>query len=290
MVKKTVKSGEEYKLKKQTSRAKKIAWVFSFLWIIFAIFPAVNYFYKNSSAIRNFVVVSGVYEANKVLMDQYNDLSNNLSKNINISKYTAKISVPEIKLDKVSEKTEKVSKTAGFLSKVGVKGANKVADKSDAIQKQVDKVNKEIKEKTSEVAKTLERDLDKALKDELKSFGQNQMQKQLNLTDANYKNLVNGNYGIMTDGARKISASIYAEISKTKIGVVRNLMKQINTYYDWISYGVIALMILVGLVPVVIALKIAKMISGTFTTCPYCGKVFLSKKAKFKLLSFIKFW
>ena len=128
------------------------------------------------------------------------------------------------------------------------------------------------------------------VKDELKSFGQNQMQKQLNLTDANYKNLVNGNYGIMTDGARKISASIYAEISKTKIGVVRNLMKQINTYYDWISYGVIALMILVGLVPVVIALKIAKMISGTFTTCPYCGKVFLSKKAKFKLLSFIKFW
>lgn len=290
MVKKTVKSGEEYQLKKQTSKAKKIAWVFSFLWIVFALFPAVNYFYKNSNAIRNFVVVSGVYEANKVLMDQYNDLSNNLSKNINISKYTAKISVPEIKLDKVSEKTEKVSKTAGFLAKVGVKGADKVADKSDALQKQVDKVNKEIKEKTEGVAKTLERDLDKALKDELKSFGQNQMQKQLNLSDANYKNLVSGNYGIMTDGARKISASIYGELSKTKIGVVRNLMKQINTYYNWISYGVIALMIVIGLIPVIVALKIAKMISGTFTTCPYCGKIFLSKKAKFKILSLIKFW
>lgn len=290
MVKKTVKSGEEYKLKKQTSRAKKIAWVFSFLWIIFAIFPAVNYFYKNSSAIRNFVVVSGVYEANKVLMDQYNDLSNNLSKNINISKYTAKISVPEIKLDKVSAKTEKVSKTANLLSKVGVKGAGKVADTSEALQKQVDKVNKEIKEKAEDIAKTLERDLDKALKDELKSFGQNQMQKQLNLSDANYKNLTSGNYGIMTDGARKISASIYAEISKTKIAVVKNLMTQINTYYNWISYGVMALIILIGLIPVIVSLKIAKMLSTTFTTCPYCGKIFVSKQAKLKLLKLIKFW
>ena len=290
MVKKIVKSGEEYQIKKQKSLAKKIAWSFSFLWIVFAIFPVVNYFYKNSVAIRNFVVVSGVYEANKVLMDQYNDLSNNLSKNINISKYTAKISVPEIKLDKVSAKTEKVSKTANLLSKVGVKGANKVADTSEALQKQVDKVNKEIKEKTEDVAKTLERDLDKALKDELKSFGQNQMQKQLNLSDANYKNLTAGNYGIMTEGARKASSSIYAEVSKTKIGVVRNLMKQINTYYDWISYGVMALIIVIGLVPVIIALKIAKMFSDTFTTCPYCGKIFISKKAKLKLLQIIKFW
>ena len=290
MVKKVVKSGEEYQLKKQKSKAKKIAWVFSILWIIFAIFPAVNYFYKNSTAIRNFVVVSGVYEANKVLMDQYNDLSNNLSKNINISKYTAKISVPEIKLDKVSAKTEKVSKTANLLSKVGVKGAGKVADTSEALQKQVDKVNKEIKEKAEDIAKTLERDLDKALKDELKSFGQNQMQKQLNLSDANYKNLTSGNYGIMTDGARKISASIYAEISKTKIAVVKNLMTQINTYYNWISYGVMALIILIGLIPVIVSLKIAKMLSTTFTTCPYCGKIFVSKQAKLKLLKLIKFW
>ena len=132
--------------------------------------------------------------------------------------------------------------------------------------------------------------MDKALKDELKSFGSNQMQKQLNLSDANYKNLTAGNYGIMTDGARKISASIYAELSKTKIGVVRNLIKQITTYYNWIAYGVIALMIVIGFVPVIIALKIAKMISGTFTTCPYCGKIFLSKKAKLNLIAKFKFW
>ncbi len=290
MVKKTVKVGEEYQIKKQKSLAKKIAWGFSALWIIFVIFPVVTYFYRNSKDIKNFVVVSGVYEANKVLIEQYNDLSNNLSKHINVSKYTSKISVPEIKLDKVSAKTEKVSKTASFLSKVGVKGADKVADTSEALQKQVDKVNKEIKEKTAEVSKTLERDLDKALKDELKSFGQNQMQKQLNLSDANYKNLVSGNYGIMTEGARKISASIYTELSKTKIGVIRNLMNKLNTYYNWVSLVIMLLIVVIGLVPVVIALKIAKMISTTFTTCPYCGKIFISKKAKLKLLSLIKFW
>ncbi len=290
MVKKIVKSGEEYELKKQKSKAKKIAWIFSILWVIFAVFPITTYFYRNSIAIKNFVVVSGVYEANKVLMEQYNDLSNSLSKKINISKYTSKIAVAEIKLDKVSNKTEKVAKTANLLSKIGVKGADKVADTSEALQKQVDKVNKEIKEKTSEVSKNLERDLDKTLKDELKSFGQNQMQKQLNLSDTNYKNLTAGNYGIMTEEARKISASIYAELSKTKIGIVRNLMKQINTYYNWISLFVILLIIAIGLVPVFVALKIAKFLSTTFTTCPYCGKMFISKKAKLKLLTLIKFW
>lgn len=287
---KNVKSGDEYKVLKQKSKAKKIAWVLSILWIVLAVVPVLDFVYKNSNSLRDFVVIKGVYEANSALMSQYNTMSDDLLKSINVSKYTSKIDIPEIKLDKISGKTDKVAKTANVLSKFGVKGADKVADTSAALQKQVDKINNEIKEKTQSVSKALEQDLNKALRQELKSFGEKQMQKQLQLSDANYKNLLAGRYGIMTDGERKISSSIYAELSKNKSSTVKGVISYINKYYKWISYAILALIVLVGLVPVVIMLKIAKMFTNNFTQCPYCKKIFLSKKAKLGILSKFKFW
>ncbi len=287
---KNVKSGDEYKVLKQKSKAKKIAWGLSILWIVLAVVPVLDFVYKNSNSLRDFVVIKGVYEANSALMSQYNTMSDDLLKSINVSKYTSKIDVPEIKLDKISGKTDKVAKTANVLSKFGVKGADKVADTSAALQKQVDKINNEIKEKTQSVSKALEQDLNKALRQELKSFGEKQMQKQLQLSDANYKNLLAGRYGIITEGERKISSSIYAELSKNKSSTVKGVISYINKYYKWISYAILALIVLVGLVPVVIMLKIAKMFTNNFTQCPYCNKIFLSKKAKLGILSKLKFW
>lgn len=287
---KNVKSGDEYKVLKQKSKAKKIAWGLSILWIVLAVVPVLDFVYKNSNSLRDFVVIKGVYEANSALMSQYNTMSDDLLKSINVSKYTSKIDIPEIKLDKISGKTDKVAKTANVLSKFGVKGADKVADTSAALQKQVDKINNEIKEKTQSVSKALEQDLNKALRQELKSFGEKQMQKQLQLSDTNYKNLLAGRYGIMTDGERKISSSIYAELSKNKSSTVKGVISYINKYYKWISYAILALIVLVGLVPVVIMLKIAKMFTNNFTQCPYCKKIFLSKKAKLGILSKFKFW
>lgn len=287
---KNVKSGDEYKVLKQKSKAKKIAWGLSILWIVLAVVPVLDFVYKNSNFLRDFVVIKGVYEANSALMSQYNTMSDDLLKSINVSKYTSKIDIPEIKLDKISGKTDKVAKTANVLSKFGVKGADKVADTSAALQKQVDKINNEIKEKTQSVSKALEQDLNKALRQELKSFGEKQMQKQLQLSDANYKNLLAGRYGIMTDGERKISSSIYAELSKNKSSTVKGVISYINKYYKWISYAILVLIVLVGLVPVVIMLKIAKMFTNNFTQCPYCKKIFLSKKAKLGIISKLKFW
>ena len=128
------------------------------------------------------------------------------------------------------------------------------------------------------------------LEDELASFGRNQMQKQLQLSDANYKNLVNDNYGISSPASRKVSASIYSELSKNSHSVVKSVMNAINSYYTYIYWTLLVLVLVVGLLPVVIALKIAKLFTDNFTKCPYCGKVFLSKKAKFGIISKLKFW
>lgn len=289
MVKK-VKSGDEYKVMHQTSTAKKIANVFSFLWIVCITLPLCYVIYTKADAIKEFAVVKGVYEANKALMDQYTTLSNDLVKKININKYTSKIKVPEIKLDSVVEKTEKVNKTANILSKVGVKEATKVADTTSALQKQVDKINTQIKTSTENIAKTLQSDLTGALKEELSEFGSSQMQKQLSLTDASYKNLVADRYGIMTENQRKITSSIYKEFSNSKVSVVKNVMSSINKYFKWITLGVVVLAFIITLIPVIIARKIAKIFTKNFNKCPYCGKVYFSKQGKLGLLSVLKFW
>lgn len=289
MVKKAT-SGDEYKILHQTSTAKKIAKIFSFLWIICITIPVCYVIYSKADAIKEFVVVKGVYEANKALMDQYTTLSNDLVKKININKYTSKISIPEIKLDSVVEKTEKVNKTANILSKVGVKEATKVADTTSALQKQVDKINNQIKTSTENITKTLQSDLTSALKQELSEFGANQMQKQLSLNDTNYKNLVADRYGIITETQRKITASIYKEFSNSKVSGVKTVMQAINKYYRWFAYGVIALVFIITLIPVIIAFKIAKIFTKNFNKCPYCGKVYFSKQGKLGLLGVLKFW
>lgn len=287
---KKIQSGDEYKVMHQKSTAKKIANIFSFLWIICVTLPVCYVIYTRADAIKEFVVVKGVYEANKALMDQYATLSNDLVNKINVSKYTSKIKVPEIKLDNVVEKTEKVNKTANILSKVGVKEATKVADTTSALQKQVDKINTQIKESTENITKTLQSDLTNALKEELSEFGANQMQKQLSLNDTNYKNLVADRYGIMTEGQREITSSIYKEFSNSKVSGVRNVMTAINKYFKWFALGVLIIVFIITLIPVIIAKKIAKIFTKNLNKCPYCGKVYFSKQGKLGLLGFLKFW
>ena len=285
-----VKSGEEYKILHQTSKVKKIANVFSFVWMLGVVAPVLYYVYSNSTAVRNYAVVSGVYEANKALLNQYDSLSENLMKKVDINKYTSKIKIPEIKLDKVADSTGKVNKAAGVLSALGVKGAAKVADKSSALQTQVNKINAEIKEKTEELAKTLSQDLNNVMKSELDNFGKTQMQKQLQLSDVNYANLVSDKYGLVSATERNISASIYVELSKNSHHMVRNIMNAINKYYMYVVWTVLVLVLVIGLIPVIIASKIAAALSDNFTKCPYCGKVFLSEQAKWGLLAKLKFW
>ena len=289
MVKK-VQTGDEYKVMHETSTAKKIANIFTVLWILGITAPVCYTIFTKADSIKEFVIVKTVYEANKTLMKQYTDLSNNLVSKININKYTSKIKVPEIKLDNLTDKTEKVNKTANMLSKFGVKEANKVADTSSKLQAQVDKVNKEIKDSAQNITKTLEADITKALKDELNDFASNQMQKQLNLSQTNYKNLTSDKYGILTVSQRNITHSNYSEFSKSNLPMVKNVITSINTYYKWISLGILGIAFIITLLPVFIAFKIAKIFTKNFNKCPYCGKVYFSKSGKFGILSFLKFW
>ena len=285
---KTVKTGDEYLLKKQKSTPKKIAKILILLWVLCVITPVMYVFLTKSVQIKEYAVVKGIYEANEVLMQQYQNFSNQVISKVNISQYTSKIEIPEIKLDKLTQTTGKVEKTANALSKLGLKGADKVSDSTAVLQAQVDKVNQQIQEATSKTKKILETDIQAALKKEVTALADTQVQKQLNLSNSAYQAFASGNFGFLGENKQKNTSVIYAELAKGASGVFKKAISLIDKYFKLIRWGVIGLLFVLMLVPVAVIWWIAKKLSSNFTECPYCGKVFLSKVGKLNLLKMFK--
>ena len=285
---KTVKSGEEYLLKKQKSTPKKIAKILILIWVLAVMTPTLYISLTKSVQIKEYVIVKGIYEANEILMKQYRDFSNQLISKVDVSKYTSKIEIPEIKLDKVSQTTQKVEKTASALSKLGLKGADKVQESTNALQTQVNKINQQIQEITQKTQKILQTDIQKMLKKEVATLADTQIQKQLNLSNQTYQSFSSEAFGLMTEDKRQITSIIYSELANGATGIFKDGISLIDKYFKWISWGVSALLFILMLIPVVIVWWIAKKLSSNFTECPYCGKVFLSKAGKFNLLKMFK--
>ena len=99
----TAVTGEEYKVLKQKSTPKRIAKIFTLIWILFVIAPVLYISLTRAVEIKEYAVVKGFYEANSVLIDQYKDLSEKVISKVDISKYISKIDIPEIKLDKLDK-------------------------------------------------------------------------------------------------------------------------------------------------------------------------------------------
>ena len=290
MANKIVKSGEEYEVMKQRQGAKTFAKVFVLLWVLLVSAPATWLVYKHAADVKDFAVVKAVYETNKVIMDEYRALSGQVMQKINVNRYISKIEIPEVKLDKASDAAAKANRAAGVLSAVGIKGADKVADQTAALQKQVDRINAQLKDTTGKITATLAADINAALKKELDELAKSQMQKQLRLSDQNYKNLVAERYGLMSEGARKVTKAIYLEFAKNDIPAVRNIVSLIEKYFAWIALGIAGIVLIISLIPAFIVWKICAALAKTFTKCPYCGRVFISKAGKMNILKMFKFW
>ncbi|MCL2440098.1 MAG: hypothetical protein FWD15_06355 [Alphaproteobacteria bacterium] len=358
MTVKTVKSGEEYKLLNTKSTSKKIAFIFSFFWFMLVAVPATYITFMKSETLQKYLVVRGVYEANKYLLSQYDELRDRLTKRMDINKLTSKIKVPTINadslvssLDSATKEVDDISKQAndlakqiadvkrqidsaigsansvkvatasGLLRNVGVKApadpmaglanvskrisdissqatnkatafaarAADISNKTTRIRNEVAGVNDRVKSAVSDAASTLATDFNKALHDEITAFGHGHMQSALNLSDANFKRLVANQYGL-TGAAEKNLESIYAEFQGTQTLGIRHMMDYIKAYWTWIKIALIVIVAIITLVPIILAFKIAKTITGLVERCPHCNKLFIPKRAKFNVLNFLKFW
>ncbi len=283
-------NAENYKIVKQSNKIKKIAYLVSFLWILCVIAPSVFYVNKNSVSLKKYISLKGVGYINNSLVKQYDSISKSLVQHINISKYIKDIKIPEIKLDKIEADTAKVGKTARVLSNFGVRAAGEVADKSDILNKQVAKINADIKTETEKLKRMLETDLEKSIKDEISNFATNQSKQVLKLSKISYYNFVNNKYGIIDDAGKNRTNIIYKELMSNDNFIIKNYLLNINKYFIYINYLMLILVVVVGLVPVYALLKVVKMFTKNFTTCPYCRKIFISKEAKFNILAKLKFW
>ena len=293
----TATTGDEYKLLHQTSFLIKAARIFALIWILAVIVPAVYGIAKYGENIKEFAVVKAVGAANGILADQYDAFTDKVLKSVDIDKYTAKLNVPEIKLDtskleKLTQTTDKAKKLSSALSKLGVKEADnvnkKITEATDALQTQVGKINKQLKSSTDEVKSALNKNVRDGLKREVTALAASQMQKQLALSDSAYKKIVKGDYGLMSEQDRKATAGIYKELKKG--GIFKDAVRTPDAYYRYGFWAVLIVVSVLLLIPPFLAMKLAKKFSAVFTQCPYCNKVFMTKKNGLNLLKLIKFW
>ncbi len=293
----TATEGEEYKLLHQTSFLIKAARIFSLIWILAVIAPAMYFIATYGENIKEFAVVKTVGMANGVLAEQYDAFTDKVLKSVDINKYTAQLKIPEVKLDtskleKLTKTTDKAKKLSSTLSKLGVKEADnvnkKITEAADTLQTQVNKVNKQLKSSTDELKATLNKNVRDGLKKEVSALASSQMQKQLALSDSAYKKVGKGHYGLMSEQDRKATAGVYKELRKG--GIFKDAVRKVDAYYCYGFWAVLVVVLVLLLIPPFLAMKLAKKFSAVFTQCPYCHKVFMTKKNGLSLLKLIKFW
>ena len=287
MAKKAV-VGEEYKVLKQKSTPKRIAKFLIFIWFAFIIAHALYLTATQSEKLKEYIVVKAVYSVNDVLKTQYETLTNNILDTVNINQYTSKIEVPEINLTQFNEAADKTRKAAATLAKLGIKEAAKIEDTTADLQKKFNNVNAQLQSSANKVRETLQSDITAALKKELSGFADEQVQKQLGINATVYQNLVSEKFGLFSMEKQKVTHDIYTALTESPKSFLSGTLSLLNTYFQYFVWGMMGLIILFAFVPAVIVWWIAKKLSDNFTECPYCHKIFLSKKAKFNLLKLFK--
>ena len=284
-----ISKDDEYKLLKQKPTIVKAANLLALIWGLGVIVPAVWFYCSNTNAIKEYAVVKGVAEANGFLTRQYDSFSKNALEKIDISKYTKEIDIPKIKTDKIEEVSQKTKKVTSKLSKLGIKEVDKVTDTADALQKQVDKVNKQLADATEQVKETLNKKVKEGLKKEVETLASGQIKKQLALSDGAYDGLAQNKFSLTGAGA-ETTKKIYAELKNNKKGVFKDVIDVIEKYAFvlFIVLGVAGLVLLP--LPPFVVVKIAKKLASTYTQCPYCKKVYITKGNAVNILKMLKFW
>ncbi|MCQ2913642.1 MAG: hypothetical protein MJ247_00400 [Alphaproteobacteria bacterium] len=278
----------------------KFAKIISIVWGLFVAIPLLSYVNKNSVSLQQYGTVFAVKEANSFLLGQYDGFAKKAMAKIDLKKYTDKIDIPEIKIDaklnklqeidlsKITSATKTADKASKALSKLGVKNAN-VADAGiQALQKQAEQINSQLKNATSEVEKqiksisdkantqikdattkvktSLVNDVENGLKSEISSFAGNQIQKQLELDDELYNNLTSGNFKIKGSNTSKIYSSLRQK------GIFAEYIQKMEKYVGTAKNICLSILLVLLAVPPLVFFIVARILSSSHGQCPYCGK------------------
>lgn len=298
--------------------AKRVFAIVSVIWLLFvAAFPL---YVKHNYAgpIKKSMVVSMFFDLQRNIQKQYEKLLTGIKDAINLEKPVAaaidKVKLAQDAVDKVTDTTAQAKKTTekakdttssvkkltGLAGMFGVKtdAVDKVVDQADAGIAQANKgiaqidntaamVNKQLDKVQTELVKVTQLEIDKMLDAEIK--------RQLDKNSGGLGTTLLTNYGIKhvypwRPSSWPVAIKIYNDLEKSDIEVVQILTRTVDSYFNFVAWGLVVAAWLVGLYIWSFMLKKYKMVVAPFLVCPRCGHTYADKRTAMSLMKALQPW
>ena len=299
-------------------RVKSFYFLFVIVWLAFVVWFPLHIKAKYSTSIKNSIVVSLFYDMQHSVVEQYQKLLDGIKKSINLEKPIGvaidKVKIVEKQVAKVSdatagakqttakasETTSSVKKLTGIVNKFGI-GTGAVDKAVDQADKAIDTANKAV-DKVDNTAKMVNEKLDKVEK-ELTKVAQIEVDKMI---DEAIKNQIDKNTGglgttLLTDygiqhvypwrpSTWPVANRIYNNLKKSNLGVIQILTRTVDSYFVYISWGLVIAAWAAGLYLWLMVHKKYKAIIAPFIVCPRCGHTIADRRTAMSLLSVLQPW
>jgi len=297
---------------------KRIFTITSIIWILFIAWFPLYVKSHYGEPIKKALVVSMFFDLQRNISEQYEKLLSGIKNSINLEKPIGvaidKVKMAEMAVNKVTdtttkaknvtnkaaEATSKVSKLSGLAGKFGVKteavdnavkSANKAVDSAKDTVNKVDStaamVNKQLDKVKNDLVKVSQVEIDKMIDSAIKN--------QIDKNSGGLGTTLLTNYGIKHVYAWRpsswpVATKIYNDLSKSNIGVINIITSTVNSYFNYVAWGLVIAIWAIGAIVLIIAGKKVKGIISPFIVCPRCGHTFADRRTMMGLLKVFQPW
>ena len=286
------------------TRVKQIFLGLSILWIGFVVISPIYVKNNYSSQIKKTMVVSIFFDLQRNIAEQYKQLLTGIKNSINLEKPIS-VAIEKVKVvdnnvkksEKITGEAKKVSKDVKDISnlagKFGINTGsvnNIVKGADDNIKKAEDTtklVNQKLKQVETELVKVSKTEIDKMIDDNIKN--------QLDKNSGGLGTTFLTDYGIKhvypwKPSSWRVGVKIYNDLEKSNVGVITILTNTVNTYFNYVAWGLVVIFWGLGLFIWLSVFKKVKAIIAPFIVCPRCGHAFADKRTAYGLLKVLKPW
>ncbi len=298
--------------------AKRTFAIVSVIWLAFVFSFPLYVKHHYAGPIKKSMVVSMFFDLQRNIQEQYARLLSGIKDAINLEKPVAmaidKVKLAQGAVDKVTDTTAKAKDTTAHASQTtgGVKKltglANMFGVKTDAVDKVVDKADSGIAQankgiqKVDDTAAMVNKQLDK-VQSELTKITQIEVDKIIDAAIKKELDKASGGLGttLLTDYGIKhvypwrpsswpVGVKIYNDLEKSDLGVVQILTRTVNSYFNYVAWGLVIAAWAAGLYIWSLIFKKYKAVIAPFLVCPRCGHTYADRRTAMSLLSVFQPW
>lgn len=319
-VKYTERNGEKFVAKK-ASWVKTVKMTFlglSILWLGFGAWYPMHVKNTYSEPIKRSIVVSMFFDLQQGIADQYAALMDGVKGSVDKIKDAVNFDKPindavdKIKLvqstgDDLTKQTnslkkelDKVSSAMNTAKRFGVNVGNLgqitkgIDDLSNAANKEIQNVNKQLDGVKSTLLKATKEETDKVFNN-IDKMVDAEIRGQLDKATGGMSNVLLKKYNVKSIAPWRpstwgISNQMYAEIEKSSASTVQIIMRTINGYFGYIAWGLVIIAWVLVLFIWLSVFKKVKAVTKPFIVCPNCGHAFSDKRTAMGILKVFQPW